>query len=134
MRWKVLTLAVVLVGCGVGTAGTALAGDPTVNRVLAVEYNSGVFTAAVLAHGPDPLVAASVRVNGLPVVPDKTNHIVLNAAKNVTLFTLTKYGSTPVVQPGYVVEADVTDLQGDMAEKSVTCLAGQRLPQLVVCR
>jgi hypothetical protein len=117
-----------------GLAGGALAAGPTVDTVLAVEYDSGVFSAAVLAHGPDLLTAALLKVNGVVVIPDRTNHIILNAAKNLTLFTLTKFGPDPVVRAGDTVTADVTDLQGDMAEKSVTCTTGRHVRQLVVCR
>lgn len=134
MSWKVLVLTVVLVGCVAGSVGSAFAAGSTVDAVLAVEYNSGVFTAAVLAHGPDHLAFVHLFVNDVEVVPDKSNHIVLNPAKNLTLLTLTKSGPGPVVQLGNVEKTEVTDMQGDTADKSVTYQAGQRLRQLVVWR
>ena len=40
----------------------ALAADltPSIDSVLAIEYDNGVFAAAVLAHGPDHLALAPI--------------------------------------------------------------------------
>ena len=106
---------------------------PTVDSVVAVEYASGVFAAAVLAHGPEPLGDAQLLVNDSPVVPDRVDHIVLRPARNLTLFKFTVFGPETVVDPGDEVTAVVTDMQGNTAEKTVRCAQGRVFRQLVLC-
>jgi hypothetical protein len=119
-------------------ATNAMAADPTVDSVLAIEYDNGVFAAAVLAHGPVPLAFATLFVDDgageVEVIPDKEGHVVLLPAKNLTLFKLTVLGPEAVIQPGNSVRAEVTDMAGHMAEKSVNCVRGRIFRQLVVCR
>lgn len=121
-------------GVLVALATGAMAAALTVDSALAVQYDHGVFSAAVLAHGPTQMADAHLLVNDVAVVPDRTNQTVLRRATNLTLFTLTAFTSGDVVHPGDVVTAVVTDISGTTVEKSVTCSAGRFLHQLVVCR
>jgi hypothetical protein len=119
-------------------ATSAMAADLTVDSVLAIQYDNKVFAAAVLAHGPNPLALVRLVVindgSEVEVQPDREGHFVLLPAKNLTLFKLTKFGPEPVIQPGFRVRAEVTDMEANTAEKVVDCLYGRIFHQLVVCR
>ena len=131
-RFKVTMVAIAALALLLATS--AMAADPTVDSVLAIEYDSGVFAAAVLAHGPAPLAFADLFVNGVQVTDAKESHIVLLRAKNLTLFKFILSGPGAVIQPGDSVSAEVTDISGNTAEKTVGCAAGRLLHQLVICR
>ena len=133
-RFKETMIAITALTLVLVTAAMAADPTPTVDSVLAIEYNNGVFAAAVLAHGPEPLALARLLVNDVEVVPDRADHIVLRPARNLTLFKFTKFGPEAVIQAGDVVTAEVTDVTGNTAEKSVNCAPGQIFHQLVVCR
>ena len=136
MRRFIVTM-VAVTGLVFLLAASAMAADPTVDSVLAIEYDNGVFAAAVLAHGPAPLAFAQLFVNDgtgeVEVIPDKEAHIVLLPAKNLTLFKFTVLGPEPVIKPGYSVRAEVTDINNHTAEKLVGCVQGRLFRQLVVC-
>ena len=113
---------------------TAQAANPSVDSVLAIEYDSGVFAAAVLAHGTSPLMLSRILVNDVEIDADKTDHIVLGTRQNVTLFKFAKKGAEPVVSPGDMLTAEVTDTNGATTAKTVKCIQGRLFHQLVVCR
>lgn len=136
-RSKVTAVAIAVLALLVASSAMA-ANDLTVDSVLAIEYDNGVFAAAVLAHGPVPLAWAKLSVkdkfgNFVEVVPDRESQVVIWPAKNLTLFKFFKFGPDAVIQPGYEVKAEVTDTNGDEEEKVVNCVQG-RFHQLVVCR
>jgi hypothetical protein len=131
-RFKVTMVAIAALALLLAT--NAMAADPTVDSVLAIEYDNGVFAAAVLAHGPAPLALARLFVNDVEVIADKDGHVVLLPAKNLTLFKFTKFGPDAVIKAGDVVTAEVTDINNHTAEKSVNCVQSRIFHQLVVCR
>ena len=106
--------------------------------MLAIEYDNGVFAAAVLAHGLFPPAWAKLSVNDgsdnfVHVVPDRESQVVIWPAKNLTLSKFFKFGPDAVIQPGYQVKAEVTDTNG-VEEEKVVNFVQRRFHQLVVCR
>ena len=127
-------LAVLIFLCLSVVARPAIAGDVTVDRVVAAQFSFGYFIAVVVAHGTADLVNAQLSVNGTAIVADNVREYVIDPEKNLTAWTIVKYAHE-VVTPGDVLTATVSDIELGGNEKSVSCGPGYvQLRQTVFCR
>src|SRR5438093_3657755 len=124
-------LAVLIFLCLSVVARPAIAGDVTVDRVVAAQFSFGYFIAVVVAHGTADLVNAQLSVNGTAIVADNVREYVIDPEKNLTAWTIVKYAHE-VVTPGDVLTATVSDIElGGRSEEHTSEL--QSLTNLV-CR
>ena len=128
-------LALLVVLCLSIVAQPALAGDVTVDSVVAAQYAFGYFIAVVVAHGTADLVNAQLSVNGTTaIVPDSIHEVVIGPATNLTAWTIVKHANG-VVKPGDVLTATVSYIDLGADDKSVPCGRGfLRLRQTALCK
>ena len=128
-------LAVLVILCLSIVVPPAIAGDVTVDSVVAAQYGFGYFVAVVIAHGTADLVNAQLSVNGTTaIVPDSIQEYVIDPAKNTTVWAIVKHANG-VVKPADVLTATVTDIEGDADQKAALCGRGfVRLHQTALCK
>ena len=134
MKQTLPLVAVLAIFCLSIVAPPAIAGDVTVDSVVAAQYGFGYFVAIVVAHGTADLVDVVLSVGNTAIADVNIHEYVLDPARNLTLWTIVKHANG-VVKPGDHLTATVTDNGGGADDKTVPCGAGlPRLKQTARCK